>query len=100
MFEESVGSPTTRPADLLARLTGPVVGLVLTVALTAVVCLDAANLAHGGINRIRPTSRAYMLSVATYAAAKVLGVRGALAIGGVLAAIQTVLIARAIREPK
>jgi hypothetical protein len=100
MFEESVASPTTRPPDLLARLTGPVVGLGITVALTVVICLDAVNLAHGGVNRMRPTSRGYMFSVATYAAAEVLGVRGTLAIGGVLAAIQIVLIARAIREPK
>ena len=100
MFEESVGSPTTRSPDLLARLTGPAVGLVLTVALTAMTCLAAVDLAHGGSVRLRPYRRGYMLNVATYAAARVLGLPGALAIGGVLAAIQIVLIARAIREPR
>lgn len=99
MFEESVGSPNTRPPDLLARLTVPVLGLILAVALTITTYSDAVMLASGAtLGPIR--GRNVLLKGLMRECASALGVRGTIIAGAVAIAIQIVLIGRAIREPK
>jgi len=99
MFEESVGSPNTRPPDLLARLTIPVLGLLLALVLTIITYSDAAVLAAGGtVGPIR--GRNILVKALTRECASILGVRGTIAAGAIAVAIQIVLIGRAIRQPK
>lgn len=98
MQDESTAAPRTRPPDLLDRVTRPVVGLGVVVFLGVLTFNAATSLESGGT---LPTlrGRGLFFVAITNSLARILGVRGTVAIGAIAVAAQLILIGRAFREP-
>ena len=80
------------------RLKGPLAGLVIAIVCGVMTYQAATNLAAGGsMPHVR--GRGAIFIELSYALARVLGVQGTSALGGIAIAIKLVLIARALRQP-